>query len=189
MKAIEKDRLWPSPIRVDYGVENILLCDVMVEARGEGRGSFIAVPPREIRELKDSRGTSSGVCVSLFFFYVFYAMEDTCLLNVDNATDIFALYLTFLPKINLALHECMEAFNHYKVRTANHWSPYQMWVNVMLNGDNPLVHGQLDEDPDDLEFYGVDPAGPSPFGGCNNNVFVPLVALPVEHQSVQAKVL
>ena len=77
-------------------------------------------------------------------------MEDTGLLNVDNATDIFALHLTFLPRINLALHEYMEAFNHHKVRTANHWSPYQMWVNGMLNEDNPLVRGQLDEDPNDL---------------------------------------
>ena len=59
----------------------------------------------------------------------------------------------------------------------------------MLNEDNPLVHGQLDEDPDDLEFYGVDPDGPSPFEDSNNNVVVPPVTLPVEHQSVQAKVL
>ena len=188
LKAIEKDGLWPSRIRMDYGVENILLYDAMVEARGEGRGSFIAVPLRQIRELKDSGGTSSGVCV-IFFYFVFYAMENTGLLNVDNATDIFALHLTFLPRINLALDEYMDAFNHHKVRTATHWSPYQIWVNGMLKDDNPLVHGQLEEDPDDLDFYGVDPAGPSPFRGCNKNVVVPPVALPVEHQSVRAKVL
>lgn len=59
----------------------------------------------------------------------------------------------------------------------------------MLNEDNPLVHGQLDKDPDDLEFYGVDPDGPTPFEDINNNVIVPQVTLPVEHQSVQTKVL
>jgi len=42
LKAIENDALWPSRIRVDYGVENVQVCDAMVEARGEGRGSFIA---------------------------------------------------------------------------------------------------------------------------------------------------
>ena len=42
-KAInEHDGLWPSRIRVDYGVENVLICDAMVSFRGEGRGSFIA---------------------------------------------------------------------------------------------------------------------------------------------------
>ncbi|CAB4015173.1 RNA-directed DNA polymerase from transposon X-element [Paramuricea clavata] len=44
MNAIEKDGLWPSRIRVDHGVENVLVCDAMVSARGEGRGSFIAGP-------------------------------------------------------------------------------------------------------------------------------------------------
>ena len=53
----------------------------------------------------------------------------------------------------------------------------------------PLSHRQLDEDPNDLEFYGVDPEGPSPFEDSNNNVVVPPVTLPGEHQSVQAKVL
>mgnify|MGYP000043652363 FL=1 len=36
--------LWPSRIEVDYGVENVLVCDAMVKTRGEGRGSFIAGP-------------------------------------------------------------------------------------------------------------------------------------------------
>ena len=53
LKATEKDGLWPSRIRVDYAVKKILVCDAMVEARGEGRVS-LPVPPREIRELKDS---------------------------------------------------------------------------------------------------------------------------------------
>ena len=64
-----------------------------------------------------------------------------------------------------------------------------MWVNGMLNEGNPLARGQLDEDPNDLEFYGVDPDGPPPFEDSNNNVFGPPVTLPVEHQSVQEKVL
>ena len=41
--AIQRDGgLWPSPIRVDHGVENVAVCDAMVAMRGEGRGSFIA---------------------------------------------------------------------------------------------------------------------------------------------------
>ena len=85
-------------------------------------GVSLPVPPREIRELKDSEETSS--CVCHLFYYVFYAMDDTGLLNFDNATDIFVLNLTFLSRINLAIHEFMEAFNHHKVRPENHWSPY-----------------------------------------------------------------
>ena len=64
-----------------------------------------------------------------------------------------------------------------------------MWVNGMLNEENHLAHLQLDEDPNDLEFYGVDPDGPFLFEDRNNNVVVPPVTLPVKHQSVQANVL
>ena len=52
LKAIENDGLWPSRIRVDYGVENVLVCDAMVEARGEGRGSFIADPSTRNRRIE-----------------------------------------------------------------------------------------------------------------------------------------
>ena len=155
----------------------------MLHVRGEGRGSFIAGPSTRNQRI-ERLWRDVFRCVCHLFYYVFYALEDTSLLNIENPTDLFALHLTFIPRINLALREYMEAFNHHKVRTANHWSPYQMWVNGMLNKENPLLHGQLDEDPNDLEFYGVDPDGPSPFEDSNNNVFVPPVTLPVEHQSV-----
>ena len=36
--------LWHSRIRVDKGVENVLVCDAVIQAMGEGRGSFIAGP-------------------------------------------------------------------------------------------------------------------------------------------------
>ena len=43
LDGIERDGgLWPSRIRVDRGVENVLVCDAMVDGRVEGRGSFIA---------------------------------------------------------------------------------------------------------------------------------------------------
>jgi len=123
--------------------------------------------------------------------HVFYALEDTGLLDVDNPRpiDVTALHLTFMPRINLVLHEFMEAFNHHQLRTANHWSPYQMWINGMLNEFNPLACGQLDDHPQDLEYYGIDPNGPTPFENSDNNVVLPSVALPVDHQLVNSNVL
>ena len=76
-------------------------------------------------------------------------MEDAGLLNINSPIDLFALHLTYIPRINHALGEFLEGSNHHQVRTANHWSPYQMWVNCMLNENNPLAHRQLDEDPDE----------------------------------------
>ena len=58
-------------------------------------------------------------------------MEDSGILDTTNSLHMFALHLVFLPRINLALQEYLEAFNHHKMRTAQNWSPYQMWVNNM----------------------------------------------------------
>lgn len=99
-------------------------------------------------------------------------MEDAGIFYLDNPTHMFSLHHTFLPRINQSLHEYKEAFNNHGIRTANNWSPNQMWLNGMMNEDNPLAQERLDEDPDDSQHYGYDPDGPSPFEETNNNVVV-----------------
>ncbi len=85
---------------------------------------------------------------------------------------MFALHTVFLPIINVALQEFMEAFNNHKIRTMENWSPYQVWVNGILNPNNPLLTGQPEPLPENAEFYGYDPNGPNPFEESNNNVIV-----------------
>jgi hypothetical protein len=100
---------------------------------------------------------------------------------------MFALHLVFLPRINLALQEYLEAFNHHKIQTARNWSPYQMWVNNMMNPDNPLSSGQHDNVPENVEFYRYDPHGSSPFEDSNNNVVQPVNI--ANGNEVQAEIL
>ena len=64
------------------------------------------------------------------------------------------------------------AFRRFKIRPAGNWSPNQMWINGMMNPENPLSHGELDNDPEDLCVYSEDPEGPSPFENSDNNVVV-----------------
>ena len=70
-KAIERlqDGLWPSLIRVNYGVENAPVCDGMVEARGEGRGSFLGPSVRNRRIERLMRDIFR--CMCHLFYYVF----------------------------------------------------------------------------------------------------------------------
>jgi hypothetical protein len=115
LDAIEKDGgLWPSRIRVDQGVENVLVCEAMVEKQGEGRASFIAGPSTHNQRIE--RLWHVFRVVSHYFYYVFYAMEDSGILNTTNPLQMFALHMVFLPRINVALQEFMEAFNHHKIR-------------------------------------------------------------------------
>ena len=46
--------------------------------------------------------------VSHYFYYAFYAMEDSGILNTNCPLHMFALHLVYLPRINLALQEFAE---------------------------------------------------------------------------------
>ena len=73
---------------------------------------------------------------------------------------MLTLHLVFIPRINQALTELMEAFNHHGGRTERNWTPYQMWVDGMMHADNPRKQGHLDENLDNIQPYGYDPDGP-----------------------------
>ena len=170
--GIERDGgLWPSHIRVDRGVENVLVCDAMVDARGEGRGSFIAGPSTHNQRI-ERLWRDVFRCVLYYFYYIFYVMEDVQILFLDNPTHVFTLHYIFLPRINRVLHEFMRGFNEHGIRAANNWSPNQMWLNRMLNEENPLACDCLDETPEDLQYYKYDPQAHSPFENIDNNVVV-----------------
>ena len=178
LDAVRMDgNLWPSRIRVDNGVENVLVCDAMIQARGEGR---------RVALLRDLPLTNQRIerlwrdvfrCVCHLYYYIFYAMESTGILDTDNPIHLFTLHLIFIPRINKALDEFREAFNHHKVRTERNRSPNQMWLDGMFHPDNPLAHADLDEEPYDLEMYGHDPHGPSS-AASDSNVVVQPVHLP-----------
>jgi hypothetical protein len=91
-------------------------------------------------------------------------MESTGILDTNNPVHLFTLHLIFIPRINKALDEFREAFNHHKVRTERNCSPNQMWINGMFHPDNPLAHAELDEGPSSV--------------GSDNNVIVEAVHLP-----------
>lgn len=168
------DGMWPSRIRVDKGVENVLVCDKMVEVRGEGRGSFIAGPSTHNQRI-ERLWRDLFRCVCMSYYYTFYGMESTGLLNPDNSIHLFALHLVYVRRINKSLSQFMEAFNHHKVSTEGNWSPYQMWANGMMHPNNPLAQGQLDSvETDDLEMYGYDTDGPSPISEDNNVIVEPI---------------
>ena len=185
LDAILKDgERWPSRIRVDRGVENVLVCDAMVQARGEGRGSFIAGPSTHNQRI-ERLWRDVYRCVCHLFYYVFYGMELSGILNTEDPLHILTLHLIYIPRINMALSELMAAFNHHGVRTEANWTPYQMWVNGMMHVDNPLSHEQLDENPDDIEFYGYDPDGPSTQEESSNHVVVEPVVIDADRNRVE----
>ena len=75
---------WPSRVRGDYGVENVLVHEAMETYRGSNRGSFIA--GKSTRNQRIERlWRDIFRCVSAFYYYIFYGMEQTGILNVENS--------------------------------------------------------------------------------------------------------
>ena len=86
----ENGRLWPFRIRFDYAVESVLICHLMVEQRGANRGSFIAGPStRNQRTERLWRDVFRCVC---HFYYQFYAMEQSGILDLENSLHKFVLH-------------------------------------------------------------------------------------------------
>ena len=85
---------------------------------------------------------------------------------------MLTLQYVYLRRINCALSEWMVSFNDHPVRMEHNWSPNQMRWNGMMNPCNPLAIGNLDDDPEDLTFYGEDPEGQTSLEESDNNVEV-----------------
>ena len=102
----------PSRICVDYGVENVLVCNVMVEKGGKGRRSFIAGPSTRDQRI-ERLWRDVFRCVFHMFYYIFYALQDEQLIDIENSVDMLALRLVFLPRINQALNEFKELCNNH----------------------------------------------------------------------------
>ena len=99
-------------------------------------------------------------------------MEDDLLLNLNDCIDMFALQLTFLPRINKSLEEYMQLFNDHPIQTEKNWAPNQIWTNGMLHPENPFAHGSTEGNNLDIDYLGIDPNGPSPFEDSPNDVSV-----------------
>ena len=174
LDAVKRDGdRWPSRIRVDRGVENVLVCDAMIQYRGEGRASFIAGPSTHNQRI-ERLWREVYRCVCHLYYYTFYAMESSGILNVEDPIQLFALHTIFIPRVNNSLREFSEAFNNHAVSTEGNWTPYQIWMNGMMHANNPLAHGDVDGEPDDIQLHRYDPEGPSPSEEYNNVVVEPM---------------
>ena len=96
--------LWLSRIRIDYGVENVLAHNAMIEKPWEGQDDFISGPTTK-NQCFEKMWRDIICCVVHVFYYISYALRDKQLFTIDSAIDVLALCLLFLPRINQALNE------------------------------------------------------------------------------------
>ena len=50
------------------------------------------------------------------------------ILNVDNDIHMFCLHYVYLPRINHAIKQFLEAWNQHPLSSSNNLSPIQLWI-------------------------------------------------------------
>lgn len=79
---------WPSKISVGFGTKNVLVCDAMIEKRGEGGNSFLAGSSKRNQRIErmwsDVWNVDFRFIVYILCHSSFYTIEDGQLFTINN---------------------------------------------------------------------------------------------------------
>ena len=147
-QAIERYGL-PTRVRSDMGGENILVAEFMLSHPQRGSGCMITGRSVHNQRIERLWRDVFSECTS-YYYALFYALEDSGVLDPQNEVDLFALHFVFLEEIQQELDQFKDSWNHHRMRTCQNRTPTQQWIlglrNYSLNHPNdPAITGLVND--------------------------------------------
>ena len=91
---------------------------------------------------------------------MFYFLEESGELDCLSDIDLFSLHYAFVPIINRALDEFVEAYNHHSLCTEHRWTPLMIWTNGIISPAHATDTAVQDFINNKMEFFRVNCDGP-----------------------------
>ncbi len=83
----------------------------------------------------------------MFFYQLFYSLEDAGLLDINKSKDLKALHVAFMPLIQRQLNSFRYGWANHPLRTEHNRTPQQLWIMGM--------HSRNETDPMDETVTGL----------------------------------
>ena len=122
----------PSRVRCDKGGESTLVSQYMLNYPARGPGMRSCITRRSVHNVRIERLWKDLYNGCVCYFQLFGLLEQADCLDPNNPIDIFALHYTYLPWIQHQLDTFHKVWGQHKMRTAEHNSPFQLWIQGML---------------------------------------------------------
>lgn len=124
--ACEEFSCVPRRIRTDYGGENQLLWEAMMELADETNPYPVTVGASVHNQRIERFNRDINNHVKNRFGIIFRYLEQNGQLNVEDPVHIYALHVVFIPRINATLDAFRVSHNNHPIRTEGNLSPIQL---------------------------------------------------------------